>query len=137
MWPTGLGFEYFYGFVGGDSDQWHPALFENTTPIEPYIGKPNYHLDNDLADQAINAHPFAARAFPAKAVVCLLRAGAAHAPHHAPKEWIAKYKGKFDQGWDKVREETLARQIKLGVVPAGTELIQASRRDSRLGFAQL
>jgi arylsulfatase len=122
LWPTGLGFEYFYGFLGGDSDQWHPALFENTTPIEPYLGDPNYILDRDLADKAIawvrKQHAVA----PEKPWLLYYATGTAHAPHHAPKEWIAKYKGKFDQGWDKVREETLARQIKLGVVPPNTRL---------------
>jgi arylsulfatase len=122
LWPSGLGFEYFYGFLGGDSDQWHPALFENTTPIEPYIGKPDYILDHDLADQAIKQMQMQHALAPNKPWFVYYCTGTAHAPHHAPKDWIAKYKGQFDQGWDKVREETLARQIKLGVVPAGTEL---------------
>jgi arylsulfatase len=122
LWPTGLGFEYFYGFIGGDSDQWHPALYENTTPIEPYLGKPDYILDHDLADQAIKNMRMQHALAPTKPWLVYYATGTAHAPHHAPKEWIAKYKGKFDQGWDKVREETLARQIKQGVVPAGTDL---------------
>jgi arylsulfatase A-like enzyme len=122
LWPSGLGFEYFYGFIGGDTDQWHPALFENTTPIEPYFGKPDYILDRDLADQAIKRIQLHEALAPNKPWFVYYATGTAHAPHHAPKEWIAKYKGQFDQGWDKVREETLARQIKLGVVPAGTDL---------------
>jgi arylsulfatase A-like enzyme len=122
LWPSGLGFEYFYGFIGGDTDQWHPALFENTTPIEPYMGKPDYILDHDLADQAIKRIQLHEALAPNKPWFVYYATGTAHAPHHAPKEWIAKYKGQFDQGWDKVREETLARQIKLGVVPAGTDL---------------
>src|SRR5262245_31338027 len=122
LWPSGLGFEYFYGFIGGDSDQWHPALYENTTPIEPYLGKPDYILDKDLADQAIGWMRMQHALAPNKPWLLYYATGTAHAPHHAPKEWIAKYKGQFDQGWDKVREETLARQIKLGVVPAGTQL---------------
>jgi arylsulfatase A-like enzyme len=122
LWPNGLGFEYFYGFLGGDSDQWHPALFENTTPIEPYLGKPDYILDCDLADKAIKYIQMQHAVAPTKPWFVYYATGTAHAPHHAPKDWIAKYKGKFDQGWDKVREETFARQLKLGVVPTGTEL---------------
>ena len=122
LWPSGLGFEYFYGFIGGESDQWYPALYENTTPIEPYLGKPDYILDHDLADKAITwmrtQHALATH----KPWFLYYATGTAHALHHAPKEWIAKYKGQFDQGWDKVREETLARQLKLGVVPPNTQL---------------
>ena len=122
LWPSGLGFEYFYGFIGGDSDQWHPALYENTRPIEPYLGNPNYILDHDLADKAIAWMQMQHALAPNKPWLLYYATGTAHAPHHAPKDWIAKYKGQFDQGWDKVREETLARQIKLGVVPTNTQL---------------
>jgi arylsulfatase A-like enzyme len=122
LWPSGLGFEYFYGFLGGDSDQWHPALYENTVPIEPYLGNPNYILDHDLADKAIIWMRMQHALAPTKPWFLYYATGTAHAPHHAPKDWIAKYKGQFDQGWDKVREETLARQIKLGIVPANTQL---------------
>src|SRR5215472_1272604 len=122
LWPSGLGFEYFYGFIGGDSDQWHPALYQNTTPIEPYLGKPDYILDRDLADKAITWMRMQHALAPDKPWLLYYATGTAHAPHHAPKEWIAKYRGQFDQGWDKVREETLARQIKLGVVPPNTQL---------------
>ncbi len=124
LWPSGLGFEYFYGFLGGDTDQWHPALFENTRPVEPgpYIGNPNYILDHDLADRAIAWVRMQHALAPSKPWFLYYATGTAHAPHHAPKEWIAKYKGQFDQGWDKVREETLARQIKLGIVPVTTKL---------------
>ena len=121
LWPTGLGFEYFYGFIGGDTDQWHPALFDGTKPIEA-PNDPNYHLDTDLGDKAIEwirqQHSLA----PDKPFFAYYSPGLCHAPHHAPKEWIEKFKGQFDQGWDKVREETLARQIRLGIVPAGTRL---------------
>jgi arylsulfatase A-like enzyme len=122
LWPTGLGFEYFYGFLGGDSDQWHPALYENIKPIEPYVGKPDYILDVDLADKAIAWMRMQHALAPSKPWLLYYATGTAHAPHHAPKDWIAKYKGQFDQGWDKVREETLARQINLGVVPPNTKL---------------
>ncbi len=122
LWPSGLGFEYFYGFLGGDTDQWHPALYENIKPIEPYLGNPNYILDHDLADKAIAWMRMQHALAPTKPWLLYYATGTAHAPHHAPKDWIAKYKGQFDQGWDKVREETLARQIKLGIVPANTQL---------------
>jgi arylsulfatase len=121
LWPTGLGFEYFYGFIGGDTDQWHPALFDGTKPIEA-PNDPKYHLDADLANHASawirQQHALA----PDKPFFAYYSPGLCHAPHHAPKEWIAKFKGQFDRGWDAVREETLARQIQLGVVPPGTKL---------------
>jgi arylsulfatase len=129
LWPTGLGFEYFYGFIGGDSDQWHPALYENTTPIEPYLGKPDYILNNDMADKAITWMRMQHALAPNKPWLLYYATGTDHAPHHAPKEWIDKYKGQFDQGWDKVRDETLARQLKLGIVPANTQL---SRRPDQI-----
>jgi len=122
LWPTGLGFNYFYGFIGGDTDQWHPSLVEGTKPIEPYFGKPDYILDVDLADHAIDWIRKQKASAPQRPFLAYYATGTAHAPHHAPKEWIAKFKGKFDQGWDKVREDTLARQKKLGVVPADTQL---------------
>jgi len=122
LWPTGLGFEHFYGFLGGDSDQWHPALYDGTNPIEPYLGDPTYILDRDLADKAIAWMRMQHALAPNKPWLLYYATGTAHAPHHAPKDWIAKYKGQFDQGWDKVREETLARQIKLGIVPPNTQL---------------
>lgn len=122
LWPTGLGFEYFYGFIGGDTDQWHPALFEGTRPIEAPHEKKDYHFDADLADHSIawirQQHSLA----PDKPFFAYYAPGLTHAPHHAPREWIAKFKGMFDQGWDKVRAETLARQIAQGVVPVGTVL---------------
>lgn len=123
LWPSGLGFEYFYGFLGGDTDQWQPGnLYENTTPIMPYQGNPNYILDHDLADKAIAWMQMQHALAPTKPWLLYYATGTAHAPHHAPADWIAKYKGQFDQGWDKVREETLARQKQLGIVPANTQL---------------
>jgi arylsulfatase len=122
LWPTGLGFEYFYGFLGGDTDQWHPALFENTRPIVPPDHDPNYILDRDLADHAISWIREQKAVAPHKPFFLYYAPGTAHAPHQAPTEWLAKFKGQFDQGWDKVREETLERQKKLGVVPPSTKL---------------
>ncbi len=122
LWPSGLGFEYFYGFIGGDANQWRPALYENTTPIDPYIGKKDYILDDDMADKAISYINKQNSLAPDKPFFMYYCTGTAHAPHHAPKEWIAKYKGKFDKGWDAQREETIARQKELGVVPQNTKL---------------
>lgn len=122
LWPTGLGFEYFYGFIGGDANQWAPAIFEGTRAVEPPHGDANYHFDQDLADHAIDWIRTQHAMAPSKPFFCYYTPGTAHAPHHAPKDWIAKFKGQFDQGWDHVREETLARQKKLGVVPEATRL---------------
>lgn len=122
LWPTGLGFSYFYGFIGGDTDQWHPALFEGTKPIEPYVGKPDYILDVDLADHAIDWIRMQKSVAPQKPFLAYYATGTAHAPHHAPKDWIARFKGKFDQGWDRVREETFARQKQMGIVPQNAQL---------------
>jgi arylsulfatase len=122
LWPTGLGFEYFHGFLGGDANQWAPAIFGNTMPVEPPHDDPDYHFDKDMADKAIARIRLLNAVAPNKPWLVYYAPGAAHAPHHAPKEWIAKFKGQFDQGWDKVREETLARQKQLGIVPQNTIL---------------
>jgi arylsulfatase A-like enzyme len=122
LWPVGLGFEYFYGFIGGDTSQWAPALFENTKPIEPENKDGKYFFDVDMADKAIAWMKMQHAVAPDKPFFVYYAPGTAHAPHHAPPEWIHKFKGKFDQGWDKVREETLARQKRLGVVPKNTVL---------------
>ncbi len=127
LWPTGLGFEYFYGFIGGDANQWAPALYENIKPIEPPHDAKDYHLDKDLADKCIERIRMLHAVAPHKPWVQYYAPGTAHAPHHAPKEWIEKYKGKFDQGWDKVREETLARQKKMGIVPQNTKLTERTK----------
>jgi arylsulfatase A-like enzyme len=120
-WPTRSGFDKFYGFIGGEANQWSPAIYEDMSRIE--VPKdPNYHLMTDLANQAIKWTNSQKSLTPDKPFFTYFAPGATHAPHHAPKEWIAKYKGKFDRGWDKVREETLGRQIELGVVPVGTKL---------------
>jgi len=118
-WPTGGGgFEYFYGFIGGETNQWYPALYDGTTPIEPEkTPEQGYHLTEDMTTKAINWVRQQKSLAPDKPFFTYFAPGATHAPHHAPKEWIDKYKGKFDQGWDKLREETFARQKKLGVIP--------------------
>ncbi len=124
QWPTGGGgFEYFYGFIGGEANQWYPTLYQGTTPVE--AGKSpeqGYHLVEDMADKAINWIGQQKALAPDKPFFVYFAPGATHAPHHVPKEWADKYKGKFDAGWDKQREETFARQKKLGVIPADTQL---------------
>jgi arylsulfatase len=126
QWAGGLGFDYFYGFLGGDSDQFHPALFENNVPVLPPVGDPNYILIHDMADRSINWIRTQHATAPDKPFLLYFAPGNSHAPHHASKDWIAKFKGQFDQGWDKVREETLARQKKLGIAPENTVLTPRS-----------
>jgi len=120
-WPTSSGFDKFYGFIGGEVNQWAPFLHDGVTPVE-IPDDPNYHVTTDLADQAIKWMRAQQAFTPDKPFFTYFAPGAVHAPHHAPQEWVDKYKEKFDDGWDKYREETLARQIELGVVPAGTKL---------------
>ncbi len=122
-WPTGIGFDYFYGFHGGETSQWEPQLYLNTTAVEPdKTPEEGYHFTEDMVEKAISWMDTQQSIAPDKPFFLYFAPGAAHAPLHAPKEWIEKYKGKFDHGWDKVREETLARQKALGVVPADTQL---------------
>ena len=124
-WPSGLGFDYFYGFVGGDTDQYSPALVENTTRLEPpktnADGTP-YHLTTDLADHAISYIRQVKAISPDKPFLTYFATGATHAPHRVPQEWSDKFKGQFDLGWDKYREETFERQKKLGVIPSDATL---------------
>lgn len=121
FWPMGQGFDRFYGFLAADTNNFDPSLVRDTTAI----GRPRdpaYHLSADLADQAIAMIEGRAATDPRRPFFMYWATGAAHAPHHAPAEWIARYKGRFDQGWDKVRETILARQVKQGLVPRGTRL---------------
>lgn len=123
-WPSaGGGFEYFYGFIGGEANQWYPSLYEGTTPIEvKKTPEEGYHLMEDMTDKAINWMGQQKALIPDKPFFVYFAPGATHAPHHVPKEWADKYKGKFDQGWDKLREETFARQKALGVIPPDCQL---------------
>jgi arylsulfatase A-like enzyme len=123
-WPTGGGgFEYFYGFIGGEAHQWYPSLYEGTSPVEvKKTPEEGYHLVEDMTEKAINWIGQEKALMPDKPFFVYFAPGATHAPHHVPKEWADKYKGKFDQGWDKLREETFARQKKLGVIPADCQL---------------
>jgi arylsulfatase len=120
-WPTHQGFDRFYGFIGGETNQWAPFLFDGVTQVE-LPNDPKYHFLTDMTDKAIAWIEFQKAITPDKPFFIYYAPGATHAPHHVPQEWIARWKGKFDQGWDRLREETLARQIKLGVVPPGTKL---------------
>ena len=120
-WPTHSGFEKFYGFIGGETNQYAPLVYDGTAQVE-LPEDPKYHFTTDMTNQAMSWMKFQKALSPDKPFYMYFAPGATHAPHHVPAEWRDKYKGKFDQGWDKVREETLARQIKLGVVPAGTKL---------------
>jgi arylsulfatase len=122
-WPTGSGFEHFYGFVGGETNQWYPALYEGTTPVEPpKTPEEGYHLTEDITDRAIGWVQQQKSMMPDKPFFLYFAPGATHAPHHVPAEWSDKYRGRFDAGWDVLREEILARQKVLGVVPPDTDL---------------
>lgn len=120
-WPTRSGFDKFYGFIGGETNQWAPAVYDGTVRVET-PNDPNYHFTTDMTNQAINWVSAQQSLTPDKPFYIYFATGATHAPHHAPKEYIEKYKGKFDQGWDKLREETFARQKELGVIPQDAKL---------------
>ncbi|PYK73560.1 MAG: arylsulfatase [Verrucomicrobia bacterium] len=120
-WPTHSGFDKFYGFIGGETNQWAPALFDGTIRVEP-PHDPNYHFTVDMTSQAIAWMQAQHSLTPDKPFLVYYATGALHAPHHVPKEYIDRYKGKFDQGWDALREETFARQKQMGVIPANAEL---------------
>jgi len=122
QWPSGMGFEYFYGFMGGETDQWTPYLYRDHTPIYPWIGKPGYNLTTDLADEAIKYLSGLNAAAPSKPFFLYYVPGGTHSPHQPTKEWIDKFKGKFDMGWEKLREDIFANQKRLGVIPANTKL---------------
>jgi arylsulfatase A-like enzyme len=120
-WPTGSGFDKFYGFIGGETNQWAPAIFDGVTRVE-HEQTPDYHFTTDMTDQAIKWVSAQQSLTPDKPFYVYFATGATHAPHHAPKEWIAKYKGKFSQGWDRLREETYERQKAMGIIPATAKL---------------
>ncbi|MDI9915375.1 arylsulfatase [Rhodococcus sp. IEGM 1379] len=121
-WPTGQGFDYFYGFLGGEASQWNPPLYENTSATEKPAGQPDWHFSSAIADQSIEWMHNQKAAAPDKPFFLYYAPGAAHAPHHVAPEWADKYKGKFDHGWDREREIVFERQKAMGVIPADTEL---------------
>ena len=120
-WPTRQGFDKFYGFLGGETNQWAPYVYDGVTPVR-LPEDPDYHFMTDMTNQAVAWIKFQKALTPDKPFFVYFAPGATHAPHHVPREWISKWQGKFDQGWDTLREETLARQITLGVVPPDTQL---------------
>jgi arylsulfatase len=122
-WPTGTGFEYFYGFIGGEAHQYYPAIYEGTIPVEPEkTPEEGYHFMSDMTDKAIRWIRQQKALMPDKPFFAYFAPGATHAPHHVTPEWADKYKGKFDDGWDALRERTYAKQKELGVIPADAEL---------------
>ncbi len=134
-WPTGGGgFEYFYGFIGGENNQWDPALYEGTTAIEPpKTPAEGYHLTEDLTDKAIGWIRQQKALLGDKPFFIYFAPGAVHAPHHVPKEWVDKYKGKFAHGWDQEREITFKRQKELGVIARRFGAHPSARGDPGLG----
>ena len=124
-WPTGPngGFDKFYGFLGGETNQWAPFIYDGTTPVD-LPDDPNYHFLEDMTDKAVAWMEFQKALQPDKPFFVYYAPGAVHAPHHVPKKYIEKHKGQFDQGWDKMREEILSRQIELGISPKGTKLTE-------------
>lgn len=122
QWPVGMGFQYFYGFMGGETDQWTPYLYQNTTPIFPWVGKPGYNLTTDMADEAIKYMSSLNAAAPDQPFFLYYVPGGTHSPHQPTAEWRDKFKGKFDMGWNALREQIFANQKKLGVIPENTQL---------------
>lgn len=120
-WPTHQGFDKFYGFIGGETNQWAPYLYDGLTQVE-LPEDPNYHFMTDMTDKAVAWVKYQKAITPDKPLFVYFAPGATHAPHHVSQEWIARWKGKFDQGWDKMREKTFARQLEIGVIPQGTKL---------------
>jgi arylsulfatase A-like enzyme len=122
QWPSGMGFQYFYGFMGGETDQWEPYLFRDHTQVFPWIGKPGYNLTTDMADEAINYLKQLNAAAPDQPFFVYYVPGGSHSPHQPTQEWIDKFKGQFDMGWNAMREQIFANQKQLGVVPANAQL---------------
>src|SRR5450631_553265 len=122
QWPSGLGFQYFYGFMGGETDQWTPYLVRDHTQIFPFVGKPGYNLTTDLADEAIKHLRDLNAAAPEQPFFLYYVPGGTHSPHQPKQEWVAKFKGKFDMGYEKLREQIFANQKRLGVIPENAQL---------------
>jgi arylsulfatase A-like enzyme len=137
QWPSGMGFEYFYGFMGGETDQYTPYLFQDHTQITPWIGREDYNLTTDLADEAVKYLGDLNAAAPDKPFFLYYAPGGTHSPHQPKKEWIEKFKGKFDMGYEKMREEIFANQKRLGVIPADSELTDWPDGQPEFGGAKL
>ncbi|MFA9565963.1 MAG: arylsulfatase, partial [Acidimicrobiales bacterium] len=121
-WPTGQGFDRFYGIVGAEASHYEPPVYDQTTPVQPHVGRDDYHLTEDLADQAIEWIRRQQASAPDRPFFCYFSTAAVHAPHHVRPKWIEPFEGQFDQGWDRLREEIHQRQLQLGVIPPGTVL---------------
>jgi arylsulfatase A-like enzyme len=137
QWPTGMGFQYFYGFMGGETDQWTPFLYRNTTQIFPWRDQPDYNMITGMADDAIRYLNELNAAAPDKPFFLYYVPGGTHAPHQPTQEWIDKFKGKFDMGWNELREQIFANQKRLGVIPAGTTLTPWPDGQPEYGGAKL
>ncbi len=137
QWPEGLGFQYFYGFLGGETDQWTPYLFRNTTQVFPWVGKKDYNLITDMADDAIRYLRELNAAAPDKPFFLYYVPGGSHSPHQPKQEWIDKFKGKFDMGWEKLREQIFENQKRLGVIPQNTTLTPWPDGQAEYGGAKL
>ena len=122
QWPSGMGFNYFYGFMGGETDQWTPYLFRDHSQIFPWVGKSDYNLITDMADEAIKYMRELNANAPDQPFFLYYVPGGSHSPHNPKKEWVEKFKGKFDMGWEKLREQIFANQKRLGVIPANAQL---------------
>jgi len=137
QWPTGMGFDYFYGFMGGETDQWTPFLYRNTTQIFPWRDQAGYNMITGMADDAIDYLKQLNAAAPDKPFLLYYVPGATHAPHQPTPEWIEKFKGKFDMGWNDLREQIFANQKRLGVIPANTTLTPWPDGQPEYGGAKL
>jgi arylsulfatase A-like enzyme len=137
QWPSGMGFDYFYGFMGGETSQWRPYLFRDHAQIYPWVGKPGYNLITDMADEAIKHMKQLDAAAPDQPFFVYYVPGGTHAPHHPTPEWIAKFEGKFDMGWNALREQIFANQKRLGVIPADTQLTPWPDGEAEYGGAKL
>ena len=137
QWPSGMGFQYFYGFMGGETDQWEPYLFRDHTQVYPWVGHPGYNLTTDLADDAIKYMHGLNAAAPDKPFFVYYVPGGSHSPHQPTHEWIDKFKGKFDMGWEKLREQIFENQKRLGVIPANTTLTPWPEGQAEFGGAKL
>jgi arylsulfatase A-like enzyme len=122
QWPSGMGFDYFYGFMGGETDQWQPYLFQNNRQIFPWVGKPSYNLTTDMADEAVSYMKQLNAAAPDQPFFVYYVPGGSHSPHQPTKEWSDKFKGKFDMGWNALRDQIFANQKRLGVIPENAKL---------------
>ena len=137
QWPSGMGFDYFYGFMGGETDQWTPWLFRDHTQIFPWKEQPGYNLTTGMADDAIRYLNQVNASAPDKPFFCYYVPGGTHAPHQPTQEWIDKMKGKFDMGWNELREQIFANQKRLGVIPANTKLTPWPNGQAEYGGASL